>query len=157
MSSTESPRRLSQKCAISPRRVAVASGRDTDGRSRSRENQTAAGFTESAADRSPSYRVQEREAREHERLWDDKMAEAMAFLISAHASLESLSGETFRDPHAERMLASVPGQVFEALSTLDDFNVTRWIKSGSLAGAGYSFAHLPIWWLCPSRWMTGGR
>ena len=138
MSSTESPRRLSQKCAISRRRVGVvASGRDTDGRSRSGENQTATGFTECAADRSPSYRGQPGEAHEHETLWDDNMAEAIAFLISAHASLEGLSGETFRDPHAERIIASVARQVFEALSTLDDFNVTRWVKSGSLAGTGF--------------------
>ena len=98
-----------------------------------------------------AYRVQELEPRRRARSWDDKMAEAVAFLVSAHATLEGLSGEAYRDPQADRMLASVSGKVFEALCTLDDFNVTRWIESGSLAPTSYSLAHLPSWWVCVDR------
>jgi hypothetical protein len=76
------------------------------------------------------------------------LAEAVAFLTSAHAMLENLSGETSRDPRAARSIASVCGKVFEALSTLDDFGVTQWIKSGSTVGIGCSFAPLPTWWQC---------
>jgi hypothetical protein len=73
------------------------------------------------------------------------MAEAVAFLISAHAILEDLSNENFHDPRAARLVASVCGKVFGALSTLDDFSVTQWIKSGSAAGIGCSSAPLPTW------------
>jgi hypothetical protein len=76
------------------------------------------------------------------------MADAVAFLISAHVILEDLSGESFRDPSAARLIASACRKVSEALSTLDDFSVTTWIKSGSNAGTGGSFAPLPTWWLC---------
>ena len=59
------------------------------------------------------------------------MAEAVAFLISAHTSLQNVSGESCFDPYAERILASVSGKVVEALSALDILSVTQWIGSGS--------------------------
>jgi hypothetical protein len=76
------------------------------------------------------------------------MAEAVAFLISAHAILENLSSASFRDPRGTRLITSACGKVVEALSTLDDFSVSQWIKSGSTAGIGCSFAPLPTWWRC---------
>jgi hypothetical protein len=79
------------------------------------------------------------------------MAEAIAFLVSTHATLESLSGEVYCDPQAESILASVSGNVFEALCILDDFNVSRWIESTSLAGTSDPFAQLPSWWACLER------
>jgi hypothetical protein len=81
------------------------------------------------------------------------MADAVAFLISAHASLQNLSRESFRDPHAERILALVSRKVVEALSTLDDFTVTKWVKCFPSAGTSYSFAHLlPTWSACLDDW-----
>jgi hypothetical protein len=61
------------------------------------------------------------------------MAEAVAFLISALTSLQNVSGESSCDPHAERILASVSGNVVEALSALDYLSVTQWVRSGSTA------------------------
>src|ERR1700733_13890927 len=94
-------------------------------------------------------RVQERQRqRDHEGPWDVHMAEAVAFLISAHAILENLSSDPFRDPSSAGLIDSVCGKVFDAISILDDFSVARWIKSGSTAGIGCSFAPLPTWWRC---------
>ena len=59
------------------------------------------------------------------------MAETVALLISAHTSLQNVSGESCCDPRAERILASVSGKVVEALSALDYLSVTQWIRSGS--------------------------
>jgi hypothetical protein len=61
------------------------------------------------------------------------MAETVAFLISAHTSLQNVSGESCCDPHAERILASVSGKVAEALSALDYLSVAHWISGGSTA------------------------
>jgi hypothetical protein len=71
------------------------------------------------------------------------MAEAIAFLVSAHAILEDLSSESFRDPRAAGLLASVGWKVFEALSTLDEFSVTKWVKSGSTAPIDCTIPRLP--------------
>jgi hypothetical protein len=76
------------------------------------------------------------------------MAEAVAFLISAHAILEDLSSESFRNPRDAGLIASVCGKVWGALSTLDDFSVTQWTQSGSTGGSGGSCAPLPTWWRC---------
>jgi hypothetical protein len=98
-------------------------------------------------------RVQERGPCDDEKSWDGLMAEAVAFLISAHASLENLSRDSFRDPRAERILALVAGKVAEALSTLDDFTVTKWIKCAPSAEINYLFAHLlPTWSACLDDW-----
>jgi hypothetical protein len=105
------------------------------------------------ADDALSCRVQERGPCDDERSWDGLMAEAVAFLISAHASLHNLYRESFRDPHAETILALVSGKVVEALSTLDDFTVTKWIKCEPSAGTSHSFAHLlPTWSACLDGW-----
>jgi hypothetical protein len=90
----------------------------------------------------------EPERRDRERSWDVHIAEAVALLISAHASLENLSRESFPDPRAATLIASVCGNVFEALSTLDDVSVTEWIKGEFTAGAARSLASLPTWWEC---------
>jgi hypothetical protein len=150
MSSTETPPRLSQACALGDGVVvAVASERDTDGRLRSSEHSPASGSTSSGDHSDLMCRVQERvRERDHEWPCDVYMADAVAFLISAHAILENLSSDSFRDPRAAGLIGSVCGKVFEALSTLDDFSVTQWIKSGSTAGIGCSFAPLPTWWRC---------
>jgi hypothetical protein len=141
MSYKERPRRSSRKCALGGGRAGVVAERGSDGRSRS-----------GAAERGPTCRVQGPDRRRPVNgSWDDKMAEAIAFLVSAHATLECLSGEADRNAQTERMLASVSGKVFEALCTLDDFSVTRWTESGSSAGTSYSFAHLPSRWACLNR------
>jgi hypothetical protein len=92
--------------------------------------------------------VQERERRDCERPVDVHVAEAVAFLISAHGILENLSSESFGDPRCTKLIASVCGKVFEAPSTLDDFNVTERIEGESTAGIGCLFASLPTWWEC---------
>jgi hypothetical protein len=99
-------------------------------------------------DNALSCRVAERGPHDDEKSWDGLMADVVAFLISAHASLQNLSTDSFRDPQDERVLALVFGKVVEALSVLDDFTVTRWIKCGHSAGS-YSFAQLlPTWSAC---------
>ena len=76
---------------------------------------------------------QVREPRNHQKSWDSPMAETVALLITAHTSLQNVSGESCCDPHTERILASVSGKVVEALSALDYLSVTQWIRSGSTA------------------------
>lgn len=77
------------------------------------------------------------------------MADAVAYLISARASLQNvLSGSSY-DPHAVWILASVYGKVGEALSVLDDLNVSQSVENGSNAGVGHSLAHSPAE---SSRW-----
>lgn len=87
------------------------------------------------------------------------MAEALAFLISARASLQNISRESSWDPRAQRILASISEKVVEALSALDDFSLIQRIKSGSSAGNGHSYA-LPTWWSClddlPTFWSSQG-
>jgi hypothetical protein len=101
------------------------------------------------ADDARSCRDHEGGLLDHEKLWDGLMAEAMGFLISAHASLQNLSRNSFHDPQAERILALVSGKVVEALSALDDFTVTKWITCGPSAGISDSFAHMhPTWSAC---------
>jgi hypothetical protein len=149
MSSTETPPQLSQKYATGQGRVmADAPEHDTDGRSRRSEHASASGSTASAGHSGLVCRAQEQERPDHERSWDVHMAEAVAFLLSAHAILEGLSSESFGDPRAARLIASGCGKVFEALSTLDDCSVTQWIKGGAIAGIGCSYPPLPSWWSC---------
>jgi hypothetical protein len=94
------------------------------------------------------YLVPERKRCDRVRPCEVHMAEAVALLTSAHATLENLSSESFPDPRAAKVISSVCAKVFEALSTLDDFSVTEWIKGESTAGIACSFAPLPTWWQC---------
>ena len=61
------------------------------------------------------------------------MAETVAFLMSAHTSLQNVAGESCCDPHSDRILASVSRKVVEALSALDYLSVAQWISGGSTA------------------------
>jgi hypothetical protein len=106
------------------------------------------GSTPRGGDTAQMYLVPERERCDNERSWDVHMAEAVSLLTSAHATLESLSSESFPDPRAAKLIASVCAKVFEALSTLDDFSVTEWIKGESTTGIGRALAPLPTWWQC---------
>jgi hypothetical protein len=92
------------------------------------------------ADDALSCLVQERGRRDAERPWDGLMAEAVAFLLTAHASLQNLTSESFRDPQASQVLALLSEKVIEALCTLDDVNLARWIKRGPSAGTSCSVA-----------------
>jgi hypothetical protein len=148
MSATETPPRPNQACVLGHGPVvAVASERGADGRVRSSEHSPDLGSPSSGDKSALMCRIQERE-RDLERPWDVHMAEAVAFLISAHAILEDLSSDPFRDPSSAGLIDSVCGKVFDAVSTLDDFSVAQWVKSGSTAGIACSFAPLPTWWQC---------
>jgi hypothetical protein len=81
------------------------------------------------ADGALSCRDQERERRDHQKSWENPLAEAVAFLISALTSLQNVSAESSCDPHAERILASVCGKMVDALCALDYLSVTQWIRS----------------------------
>jgi hypothetical protein len=145
------PPRTSQECALAHGMVPVASERATEGRSRSAEpSSPIPGSTSSGVRSDLMCRAQgrEREQRDHERSWDVNVAEAVAFLVSAQAILKNLSNEPFCDPGAAGSIASVCEKVSLALSTLDEFIVTEWIKTGATTAIGYSFAPLPTWWEC---------
>lgn len=92
--------------------------------------------------------IQERERRDPEKCRDGLIADAVAFLISARASLQHLSEESACNPHAGWILALVSKKVFEAVSTLDSLSVAEWIKDESPVGIGKGFADLPNWWVC---------
>jgi hypothetical protein len=76
------------------------------------------------------------------------MADTIAFLISARASLLELASETSNDPHDEGVLTSVSAKVEEALFALDDLSVANWVQIGSVRALGDSLARLPIRNLC---------
>ncbi len=71
--------------------------------------------------------------RDHERSWDELMAEAVAFLVSARADVQSLSSKQSCEPPDVRVLVFVYAKMVEALSALDDLCVSQWVKSGSTA------------------------
>jgi hypothetical protein len=151
MFSTETQPRRSQECARGHGVVrAAAPGRATDGRGRSDQPSRISGSMSRGGPGDPMCPDQEgeREQRDHERPWDVHMAEAVTFLVSAHAILEKLSSESFRDPRAALLIASACGKAFEALSTLDDFDMTQLRKSAPTVGIDCSFAPLPTWWQC---------
>jgi hypothetical protein len=72
------------------------------------------------------------------------MADAIAFLISARASLLELANEPSSDPRVERVLALVSAKAVEALSALDDLSVAKWVECGRIESLGYSPVRLPI-------------
>jgi hypothetical protein len=76
------------------------------------------------------------------------MADTIAFLVSARASLLDLTSEPSKDPHDEGVLNSVSVKVDEALSALDDLSVANWVQSGCVGSVGHSLARLPIRSLC---------
>jgi hypothetical protein len=76
------------------------------------------------------------------------MADTVAFLISARASLLELASETSNDPQDERVFTSVSARVEEALSALDDLSVANWVQGGCVGSLGDSRARLPIRNLC---------
>ena len=96
------------------------------------------------------------EPRDHDRSWDELMAEAVAFLVSARADVQSLSTTRYCDPLVAEVLVSVSAKVVEALSALDDLCVSQWTKSGSTAPLTYSFATTLVAEL-PTRQVTTGR
>jgi hypothetical protein len=81
----------------------------------------------------------EKEARE------SQMAEAFAFLLGALASLQSLESENVGDPKTAGVLASASGKVFEALTTLDNFNMAQWTGREFNAETDCSLTALPTW------------
>jgi hypothetical protein len=83
-----------------------------------------------------------------ERNRDGLMADAIAFLLSARASLEGLSREPSNDSQGEGFLASVCGKIAEAVSALDDFNTAQWVSAGSQAAIVRAFAYLPSSTMC---------
>jgi hypothetical protein len=83
-----------------------------------------------------------------ERNRDGLMAEAIAFLLSARASLEGLSRESSNDSQVEGFLVSICGEIAEALSALEDFNTAQWVNAGSRPAIGRAFAHLQTSTLC---------
>jgi hypothetical protein len=76
------------------------------------------------------------------------MADTIAFLISARASLLKLASETSNDPQDERVFTSVSAKVVEALSALNDLSVANWVQSGCVGSLSHSLARLPIWNVC---------
>jgi hypothetical protein len=92
--------------------------------------------------------AREQERRDCERRADVHVAEAVAFLISAHGILQNLSRESCGDPRSTELIASACGKVFDALSALDEFSVTEWIEGESTARSGSPLSSLPTWWEC---------
>jgi hypothetical protein len=76
------------------------------------------------------------------------MADTIAFLISARASLLELASETSEDPQVERVFTSVSAKVVESLSALDDLSVANWVQSGCVGSLGHSLARLATWNVC---------
>jgi hypothetical protein len=97
---------------------------------------------------SPALRFHERTLPDRSNSWDSHMADTIAFLISARASLLELASETSSDPHDEGVLTSVSAKVEEALSALDDLSVANWVQIGCVGSLGDSLARLPIRSLC---------
>jgi hypothetical protein len=93
-------------------------------------------------------RVQQLRLLDLERNLDGLMAEAIAFLLSALASLESLSCESSNDSQVEGFLASICGRITEVLAALDNFNTAQWVNAGSRAAIGRAFAYLPTSTMC---------
>jgi hypothetical protein len=93
-------------------------------------------------------RVQQLRLLDLERNLDGLMAEAIAFLLSALASLESLSCESSNNSQVEGFLVSICGRIAEVLSALDNFNNAQWVNAGSRAAIGRAFAHLPTSTMC---------
>jgi hypothetical protein len=92
-----------------------------------------------------------------ERNRDGLMAEVIAFLLSARASLESLSRASSSDSQAEGFLVSISGQIAEVLSALDDFNTAQWVDAESRAAIGRAFAYLPTSTMCLDGLTCGCR
>jgi hypothetical protein len=80
--------------------------------------------------------------------WDSHMADTIAFLISARASLLELTSEPSNDLQDEGVLTSVSAKVEEALSALDDLSVANWAQGACVASLGHSLACLPTWNVC---------
>jgi hypothetical protein len=93
-------------------------------------------------------RVQQLRLLDLERNRDGLMAEATAFLLSAHASLESLSRASSNHAQVEGFLGSISGKIAELLSALDDFNTAQWMNAGPRAAIGRACAYLPTSTMC---------
>jgi hypothetical protein len=98
-----------------------------------------------ATDVSRSCFVRDRGSRDQKGSWEGQMAEAFAFLLGALASLQSLESENAGDPNTVEVLASVSGKVFEALTTLDNFNMAQWTGGGFNADPDCLLTALPTW------------
>lgn len=99
-------------------------------------------------DCAPSFSVQERERRDHEKARDSLTAEAVAFLLSARESLQKLSIKSSYDSQTEGILASISRHVLLALSAVDEFSVAQLGKAESRAGIGPPLAYLPTLTAC---------
>jgi hypothetical protein len=73
------------------------------------------------------------------------MADTIAYLISARASLLELSSELSNDFQAERVITSVSAKVEEALSALDDLSVANWVQVGCVGSLGHSLPRKSNW------------
>jgi hypothetical protein len=100
------------------------------------------------SDGSPAPRPKEPARPDRSKSWDYHMADTIAFLISARASLLELTSEPSHDPRDEGVLTSVSVRVDEALSALDDLSVADWIQGGCAGPPGHSLARLPTWTVC---------
>jgi hypothetical protein len=79
---------------------------------------------------------------------DGLMAEAIAFLLSARASLESLLRAPSNHSQEEGFLVSISGTIAEVLSALDDFNTAQSVDAEFRAAIGRAFAYLPTSTMC---------
>jgi hypothetical protein len=100
------------------------------------------------SDRCSLLRVQQLRLPDSERIRDGLMADAIAFLLSARASLESLSRASSNHSQIEGFLVSISGQIADVLSALDDFNTAQWVNAESRAAIGRAFAYLPTSTMC---------
>jgi hypothetical protein len=136
---------LTKKCTFE-RKVMV--GIESECKTEERDGRWTDSST-NATDASRSCFALDRGSHDQKGSWEGQMAEAFAFLLGALASLQSLETENVGDPKTPGVLASVSGKVFEALTTLDNFNMAEWTGSGFNADTDCLLTALPTWSCLP--------